>query len=204
MAKRGPSLRRRQEMAEEGTLQVETHSGEWVGADEAYTCPDACGSVFESEEAFQAFCPVDCGAKDAELRARARAAEAEEVWSVFCLYREDGRPLKVTRSLGAVESLWWWRNVSRVVVLHLSTQEAAEAAVGRLVAHLKPVYDLDPGALDEPRPLRARIPEPISGANNIPLTIRVSDELESRIMAQAEAEGLTRSEWLRRLAELHT
>ena len=204
MSSQPPSLSRRQELCAQGALEVETHNGEWITPGQSYVCPDLCGSVFATEEAYRDFCPADCGFKANTMAAKIDAATKEETFDVFCLYRQDGRCLKVTTDLTAVSALWWWRNVSAVAVHHFPSQSASQAATGRLRDILKPVYDIDPDAVDEPRPLSTRVPEPQSGPHEHVITFRVSDELEARIVAQSEAEGLSKGDWLRRVVELHS
>ena len=190
-------LEKRRELAEAGDLEVETHDGKWVDARDTFTCPEVCGNVFSDEEAYREYCPSLCMLREKELKAEVKAVEDQPLYTIYVLYDEKGTVLKVSETLEGPQSAWWWRNVSAIGTRHLSSPEAIQGAIRALQKQLRPVYDVDPHALDHPRPLIDRVVEPKTGPNEIHVAFRVSDELERRINEAAEREGISRAEWLR-------
>lgn len=202
-----PSLEQRQELASQGLLSVETETGEFVAAKDAYLCPELCGAVFASEEAYRDFCPDECHLKAKEVEAAVKAAENQETHTVYIAYGHNGQALKAvvgSEELQTIQNARWWRDVFAVAARHFRTAEDATASLGAIRRALGPVYDVDPKAMRVPRPLSERIPEQREGPNEIHVAFRVSDALESRINAAAEAAGLTRPEWLRRACALYS
>lgn len=203
MKKQRFSLEKRKELAENRELSVKTESGEWVQVEDTFTCPELCGNIFASEEAFRAYCPSDCMVKTKEQEMIMRSAENTPVYTVYILYDSNGVALKAIDTLEGPRSRWWWRNVSAIALRHFVSQEAAEGAIKTLQEQLHPTYDIDPHALGEPRPLSQRVAEEKDGPNEIHVAFRASDSLDSRITEAAEREGLSRAEWLRRACALY-
>lgn len=198
----GPSLERREELAQAGLVSVEADDGTVVPIDDCFVCPDACGKVFESENSYNDFCPDQCEAQLGYLKAAMDAAVDQETFTVYILFDKNKQAIKVCDDLIEAQQRWWWSSVKQMVVLHYEREEEALEAQERILQSLRPLYDLQPNAIGQPAPLSPLPPDPDAGAKTEPVAFKVTPEEDVRISVAAEKAGMSRSEWLRQAVRL--
>lgn len=191
-----------QEAAEEGSVAVQTESGEFVPYDSVVHCDAVCGLMFDSEESYRAHCPELCATADRRTRQEIARAEVTPVFTLYFCHDTHGKLLYVTDDLDTLRDLWWWRNVSAVAVSHFASEEDLEESREQSILNLRPLYNVDPQAQTEVAPLSRRIAPP-KGSYSELVAFRTSVEQEVEIESAAEEAGLSKAEWLRRAVALY-